>query len=64
MGDASLIYYALLRAERRFEQRSKELGTTIGAALAVHAVVVIQAIREELGNGLARDVPPHAEGKL
>lgn len=54
MTDADLIYNALLRAERRFEEWP-ECDPTMSPREARLGLLVIQSIREELGNGLTKE---------
>ncbi len=54
MSDADLIYNACLRAERRIEERIRELGGSPTVALNLHVcLTAIQTLREEIGSGLA-----------
>lgn len=55
MTDADLIYNALLRAEQRLERSASDGAFPQAAELARAALVAAQAIREEIGNGLARE---------
>lgn len=56
MTDADLIYDALLRVEKRFEADLP--ADAQGAVMALHllAMGIVQTIREEIGNGLAKEV--------
>jgi hypothetical protein len=54
MTDADLIYNALLRAERRMEALAAR-DTAMGGALADLGNAIIKTIREEVGNGLAKE---------
>lgn len=60
MGDAELIYYALLRAEKRLQPPD---GTVIVDTLRLEqlaAFKALQTLREEVGNGLMkRGAIPH-----
>lgn len=60
MEDKSLevIYEALLRAEKRYEARRDALGNSLGAAFEELAVGIVQTIREEIGNALAKASAP------
>lgn len=52
MSDADLIYNACLRAERRIEERIRELGGSPTVALNLHVcLTAIQTLREEIGSG-------------
>lgn len=56
MSDADLIYNACLRAERKLEERAENLSGSPDVAIHVHAcLTAIQALREEIGNGLSRE---------
>ena len=54
MTDADLIYNALLRAERRLEERYAPDASAIARLAALQAVIII---REEIGNGIAARAP-------
>lgn len=57
MGDAELIYYALLRAEKRLQPPE---GTVIVDARMLEqlaAFKALQTLREEIGTGLAQRGP-------
>lgn len=54
MTDADLIYNALLRAEKRLEDVARDL-THPQTERALVALTAVQIIREEIGNGLARE---------
>lgn len=55
MTDADLIYNALLRAEQRLEQTACDPAFPQAAELARVALIAAQTIRQEIGNGLARE---------
>lgn len=58
MTDAELIYNATLRAERRLERMCEEaatLGRASETPYLVSAYCVVKLLREEIGNGLARE---------
>jgi hypothetical protein len=55
MTDADLIYSALLRAERRLEAIATDGNYPIAADLARPALIALQTLREEIGNGLTRE---------
>lgn len=54
MTDADLIYNALLRAEKRLEEWP-ERDPTMRPEWARLGQLVIQTIREEIGNGLSKE---------
>lgn len=55
MTDADLIYNACLRAERRLEAIATDGNHPVAADLARPALIALQTLREEIGNGLARE---------
>ena len=56
MTDADLIYNALLRAEKRFEAWAAR-DPTMPPQMARLGELVVQTIREEIGNGMAVRAP-------
>lgn len=54
MSDLDLIYSALLRAERRFEEWTERDPTMLPREARL-GQLVIQTIREEVGNGMSKD---------
>lgn len=55
MSDADLVYNALLRAERRLEAIATDGNHPLAADLARPALIALQTLREELGNGLSKE---------
>jgi len=55
MSDADLVYNALLRAERRLEAIATDGNFPLAADLARPALIALQTLREELGNGLSKE---------
>lgn len=53
MTDADLIYNACLRAERRLEAVATDGAHPHAAELARPALIALQTLREEIGNGLS-----------
>jgi hypothetical protein len=61
MGDAELIYYALLRAEKRLQPPTGTVIVDTRMMEQLAAFKAVQTLREEVGNGLAKRGPvPHA----
>lgn len=52
MTDTELIYNALLRAERRLEEKGRNAPNPDKAALARFSLEIVAIIREEVGNGI------------
>lgn len=59
MTDAQLIYDALLRAERRFDgidtRGVPEVSPLISREAATYALIALNVLREEIGNGLMKE---------
>jgi len=55
MTDADLVYNACLRAERTLEAITKDGNHPVAAELALPSLIAIKTLREEIGNGLARE---------
>jgi hypothetical protein len=55
MTDADLIYNALLRAEQRLEDVSRDGSHPVAADVAISAFIALQTLREEIGNALLRE---------
>lgn len=64
MKDAELIYSALLRAERRMEHGIVHETNAGTAAFRKLQLGVVQAIREEIGNGIAKERPAIVKAKI
>ena len=56
MSDADLIYNALLRAERKLEEWPAR-DPTMRDDFSRLGFLIINAIREEVGNGLSKEAP-------
>ena len=63
MTDADLIYNALLRAERRMEEWTERDPTMLPRESRL-GFLVINAIREEIGRGLAEARPAIVKAKI
>lgn len=57
MSDAELIYYALLRAEKRLQPPSGTVIVDTAMMERLAAFKAVQTIREEIGVGLAKRNP-------